>query len=291
MPEAMTYLDHALTVEIHAGLDLESGRFQIVFSTLDPGTGLPPEVTLGFLPPEDGTGRGQGHVSYRIRPKPGLPSGTEIFNIAWITFDFAETIATDQVDPHDPSQGTDPARQARNTLDAAAPVSQVRPLPAESTRTTFTLEWDAADEPDGSGIAAVDLFVAVDRGPWMLWTNQPAGNQVEFTGEPGHRYAFYSVAHDYAGHIEPAPEVADTATQIASSVALTLSLQRDPQDGTLVVGWPTATDRHYTLLQAPSLEGPWVSVPGFTDLPGTGSAMLYRAAATSPAQYYRVRWL
>ena len=58
----------------------------------------------------------------RHRPRPGilqlhrladqdLPTGTELRNIAYITFDGAETIATNQVDPHDPSQGTDPEKE------------------------------------------------------------------------------------------------------------------------------------------------------------------------------------
>jgi len=38
-----------------------------------------------------------------MKPLPGLTSGTEIRNVAHIMFDFGETIATNQIDPHDPS--------------------------------------------------------------------------------------------------------------------------------------------------------------------------------------------
>ena len=67
-----------------------------------------------------------GHVSYTIRPKRGLPSGTQIRNVAMITFDVNPPIATDQVDPHDPSRRTDPEKQALVTIDATPPaVAQV----------------------------------------------------------------------------------------------------------------------------------------------------------------------
>ena len=36
--------------------------------------------------------------------------------MALITFDSQETIATNQVDPHDPSQGTDPSKECLNTI-------------------------------------------------------------------------------------------------------------------------------------------------------------------------------
>ena len=45
------------------------------------------------------TGRGLGCVSYVIRPKPGLATGTEIRNVATIQFDFGEVIDTNQIDP------------------------------------------------------------------------------------------------------------------------------------------------------------------------------------------------
>ncbi len=58
---------------------------------------MPPEDPLtGFLPPEDGTGRGQGHVSFLIRPKVNVALGTRITNTANIVFDTNEPIATNE---------------------------------------------------------------------------------------------------------------------------------------------------------------------------------------------------
>lgn len=64
-------------VHIQAGIDTGTGEAFAYFYSIDPETGLTPPVGIGFLPPEDGSGRGRGHFSYVIRHDPGLLSGTE----------------------------------------------------------------------------------------------------------------------------------------------------------------------------------------------------------------------
>jgi RHS repeat-associated protein len=286
--QSITYLSRELLVEVRAELDLESGRLQVVFSTTDPATGLPPAVLLGFLPPEDGTGRGQGHVTYRIRPKAGLPSGTQISNVARITFDFTETIATDQVDPHDPGKGTDPAKQARNTLDSAAPVSRVLPLPETSSPPGFTVTWEAADEVNGTGISGVDVFVSTNGGVWTLWLEKATNSSAVFPGSPGNRFAFFSVARDHAGHVETMPESADASTRVAGVTAVQLRHLSASPPGTLTLSWPSLSEGRYTLLYANDLNGPWQVVPGQESLPGTGGEMRYSAPASAAAAFYRL---
>ncbi len=83
----MTYNGVSFDVQIEAGIRLTSGEVYAKFTSLDPLTGLPPAVDIGFLPPENGTGRGQGHVSYVVKQKTGLPTGVESRNIAQIVFD------------------------------------------------------------------------------------------------------------------------------------------------------------------------------------------------------------
>ena len=73
-----------------------------------------------------------GYISYNIKAKQNLTTGTEIRNIAYITFDYTETIATNQIDPHDPSAGTDPNLECLITIDAHLPDSYIEPLNAES---------------------------------------------------------------------------------------------------------------------------------------------------------------
>ena len=66
-----------------------------VLDSIDPETGgAPTGIDDGFLPVNDETGRGEGHISFRIRPKPETPVGTEIFNNAEIVFDQNDPIFT-----------------------------------------------------------------------------------------------------------------------------------------------------------------------------------------------------
>ena len=39
-------------------------------------------MLIGFLPPEDGTGRGLGYFSYTVMARAGLPTGTQFRNVA-----------------------------------------------------------------------------------------------------------------------------------------------------------------------------------------------------------------
>ncbi|MCA9047934.1 MAG: RHS repeat-associated core domain-containing protein, partial [Planctomycetaceae bacterium] len=202
-----------INVEISVGLRPETGEVTARFVSLDPDTGLPPEVQFGFLPPEDGTGRGQGYFSFIIRHQSGLATGTEIRNVADIVFDFSETIATNQVDPHDPSQGTDPNKEALVTIDAEGPTSVVSPLPGKSPA-MFQVSW-TGDDGAGSGIGTYDVFVSEDGGGFTLWLNDTTETSSEFTGEDGKTYAFYTVATDGVGFTESIPQQADTQTTVS----------------------------------------------------------------------------
>src|SRR5690606_612036 len=150
----------------NGGIDFASGLVTIVWQSLDPETGLPPDVLTGFLPPEDGTGRGMGHVSFTVRAKADLPTDTAIRNVADIRFDINEIISTDQVDPQDRSKGIDPDKQALVTLDGDHPDSAIGVLPAETGGEEFLVSWSGTDT--GSGIAGFDIYVSVNDGPWNL---------------------------------------------------------------------------------------------------------------------------
>ena len=56
--------------QVAIDLDFNSATGQVTaqFQSIDPATGLPFSGLTGFLPPEDGTGRGQAHFSYTVRP-------------------------------------------------------------------------------------------------------------------------------------------------------------------------------------------------------------------------------
>jgi YD repeat-containing protein len=220
----------ALELQVRIALDHGTGRIEALFSTLDPVAGLPPTVAYGFLPPEDGSGRGQGHFSYVIRPRADLASGATLANVAVITFDFGEVIATNQVDPHDPGAGTDPAKECRLTLDALPPVSSVTPLTAENA-------WDVIVTCTGSdahsGIGSYALYVRDNGGPWTYWTTTATGTAI-YTGETDHTYGFYSVATDNAGNVETKTATVEASTTV--TLNRYISVNADPPAGGTVEG-------------------------------------------------------
>jgi hypothetical protein len=65
----MHYNGQDFEVQIEAGINLATGQVFAHFYSIDPDTSLPPDVLTGFLPPEDGTGRGMGTCLLPHRPE------------------------------------------------------------------------------------------------------------------------------------------------------------------------------------------------------------------------------
>lgn len=186
-------------VDLNLSLDFTTGEIRWTFRSVDPRTGeTPMGVFDGFLPVEDGSGRGQGWVSYNILPKGSLPTGTVVDQQASIFFDFNEAVITNT---------------HRNTIDRDRPTSSVNPLPAVSTNPTFLVQWGGSDT--GAGIAGYDIYVAEDGGPFTLWLNNTTATSASFAGQDGKRYDFYSVARDRAGWNETAAGVSQAFTSVA----------------------------------------------------------------------------
>ncbi len=219
----MTFDGQSFNVLVQVGINLLSGLVTAQFYSIDPTTQLPPGVLVGFLPPEDGTGRGMGYFTYTIMPNPGLPTGTQIRNVANVSFDEQPIIATDQVSETDPTQGTDPSKEALVTIDAGPPASAVAPLPAVTTTTGFTVSWSGSDDAVGSGIAGYNIYVSDNGGPYTLFTSGDSSGSATFTGQNGHTYGFYSIATDNVGNQETAKSVPDTSTTVNAPVTETWS--------------------------------------------------------------------
>ena len=213
----MSYGGVDFEVHVQAGLDSATGLLTVRFMSIDPVTGLPPaNSNAGFLPPEDGTGCGMGFIKYTVMPKAGLPTGTELRNIALITFDFIETIATNQIDPHDPSKGTNPDLECLSRIDGSAPASQVAALPA-AVRPIFTVNWGGADDSAGSGVRDYTVMVSTNGGPYTTWLARTEATSGIFVGQPLTTYSFYSLAADNVGNTQAAPAAADTTTTTQSN--------------------------------------------------------------------------
>jgi len=84
-----------LLVDITASLDTLNRTITWVFDSIDPDTGgAPTGIDDGFLPVNDQSKRGEGYVTFRIRPLPGTEIGSKIFNDADIFFDQNNPIIT-----------------------------------------------------------------------------------------------------------------------------------------------------------------------------------------------------
>ena len=188
-----------IMVGVVAGLNRTTRELTLSLSAIDPQTGwFPEDPLIGFLYPNDSTGRGQGSISYSISPKAGLPSGTVINNRAKIVFDFNDPIDTPEV---------------HNTLDTTAPSSSVATIPV-TTSTEFTVNWSGSDEAGGSGIATYDVYIAVDATPFALWIAGTKTTSATIKGESSRTYAFYSIATDNVGHRQGTPAAAQASILI-----------------------------------------------------------------------------
>ena len=84
-----------LAVNVSGMFNPQAGRTEWRVAVLDTNTGFwPMDALSGILPPEDGSGRGQGHVKLRVKPKVSVPLGTFITNTATIVFDNNDPITT-----------------------------------------------------------------------------------------------------------------------------------------------------------------------------------------------------
>lgn len=222
---------NAILVEVAAHLDVPTRLLTLTLTALDPNTGWYPEDPLtGFLYPNDDTGRGDGSISFLVRPLSSLPTGATITNRADIIFDYNDPIITPQV---------------LNTIDGHAPTSAVQPLPELSGR-IFPVQWSAQEDPGGSGLAGVDVFVTVDGTNMVSWLDRTLATSGWFIGEVGHSYAFHTEARDNVGNVEAAPATPDAVTFVPTN--------------------------------APILE----AVTNFTAMPGTSAEFTNRVAQGSP---------
>ena len=192
-------INSSLSVRIQGSLNPGTGLLKWTFTSLDPGTGLPPsDPTVGFLPPDTDGIKGQGSVSFTIKPMSALITGTQITNQATVVFDANAPINT-------PTW--------LNTIDVTAPASAVGTLPAVETTATFPVSWAGSDI--GSGIAFYNISVSDNSGPFTAWLSQTTAAAANYSGQPGHAYGFYSIATDRAGNVQAAKSVADATTTVS----------------------------------------------------------------------------
>ncbi len=206
-------------VNVTATIDERTGIATWIFTTIDPTTGaIPLDPSVGFLPPDNANGIGEGFVSYTIMANQSDPTGTLINAQATVTFDTQAPLNTPQI---------------FNTIDAGTSLtSSVAALPAATTSTQFNVSWSGTDAFNGSAISSYSIFVSDNGGPYVAWLTNTTLVSAPFIGQVGHSYAFYSVATDNTGNVQPIPTAAQATIQILSPLSVNsyIAVSPDPRN-------------------------------------------------------------
>ncbi|WP_208492247.1 putative Ig domain-containing protein [aff. Roholtiella sp. LEGE 12411] len=187
-------------VDVSAGIDITTGEAFWTITTIDPETGeIPEDALAGFLPPNNEDGAGDGFVNYSIRTRRDVQTGAVIDAEARIVFDTEEPIDTPPI---------------FNTIDAGTPSSTINALPSTTDTAEFLVNWSGSDDSNGSALANYTIYVSDNGSPFTPWLENTTLTEASYIGEPGHTYAFYSVARDNAGNSQAVPSTAQATIQI-----------------------------------------------------------------------------
>jgi hypothetical protein len=176
-----------LITEVTLKLDKPKGIATWYFISIDPATGnLPDDPLVGFLPPNDEDGAGQGSVMFTIKLKEGVPDDVVVANRATIIFDNNPPIITPTWE---------------NKKDVIPPASTL--LRAIAINDTLVeLRWTGSDNPDGSGIYCYDIYMKPENGNYERIIAKSTNESATVKIEKDVKYALYSIATDHAGNRE-----------------------------------------------------------------------------------------
>lgn len=204
--------EQGIYVDITAGVNIVTREAFWIFQSIDPLTGLPStDVDKGFLPVKDTTFTfendtlgvgipGDGFANFIIKPSQSSQTRDTVAAFASIVFDIEEEILTN-VEVH--------------TIDAFAPTSSIAALPETSQVENLQLIVNVEDDPEGSGVLDFDLYVSENDDPYVLFASSLTENVVQFNGQPGSNYRFYTRARDNVLNLE-AKNTADVETTIST---------------------------------------------------------------------------
>lgn len=187
-------------VDLVAGLDVVKQEAFWTFNSIDPETGLSPwQVDRGMLPVNDSTHIGEGFLKFQLKPNPNMETGDTISFAANIVFDQNDTI---------------PTNRWCVTIDAGMPVSKVKGKVDSKNENLYHLTLHAADDEGGSGLKRVVLYQANNFGIYEEFAVCPLDTVIDFEGEPGRQYSFFTLAEDNVGNLEPLKETADLVINV-----------------------------------------------------------------------------
>ncbi len=177
-----------------------------------------------------------------------------------------------------------------NTLDAVKPEIAVQALPTAADAASFLVSWAGSDDEGGSGLAAFNVFVSDNDGPFAPWLLGTQLTEAEFLGAEGHRYAFYSVAFDNAGNQESAPATPDATTVTPGGTATIGDLVWADTDGDGIQdagedGLPGVTVKLYLAGGTEPLAETTTDADGAYSFPDLDIAKSYFLEFIAPAGY------
>ncbi|MCX6270147.1 MAG: hypothetical protein NTU44_02825 [Bacteroidetes bacterium] len=213
-------------VDVTAGINLGNNTVFWIFQAIDPATGLPPEDPLtGMLPINDTlTHRGEGNVSFNIKPKSTTQTGDSLKAAAVIVFDLNPPL---------------PTNTWTNTADAIAPVSHINALSSSYDTTSILITITGNDDTGGSGVEKADLYVSENNGPFLKYGEGRVNEAIRFDGKPCTSYGFFSIASDNTGNTEPMKNHAEGVTTLKPPPTVTVQ--------PLSVQAGQGTDAHFSL--------------------------------------------
>jgi hypothetical protein len=254
-------------VQVNATLNPGTGVITWLLQSVDPVTGqLVTDPLAGFLPPDNAQQAGEGYVTYTVRSRGSLGTGTRILNQANIVFDVNAPILTPIV---------------TNTIDATPPVSAMAVLPATTSLTNLVVSWSGTDA--GSGIASYEIFVSVNGGSWTPWQVGATNTSAAFPAAYGNTYAFYSVAVDAAGNVEAAPVVPGTTTAVQPVIT---SVTQNA--GNISFAWSAVVGKTYQVQYTTNLtQAVWHNL-GSAVTANSATMTASDSLGANPQRFYRI---
>ena len=148
-------------LDVTAGVDVDSGIATWLLTAIDPSTGLPVATpALSIMP------AGQsGTVGYTIEATSTATTGTTIDAAARIVYDSQQPLDSNTVSA---------------TLDAVPPTTTYSVTDLGNGQ--YFIQWRAADDAAGSGVANSTVYVSLDDGAWQPADQYTTANSFTFQG-------------------------------------------------------------------------------------------------------------
>jgi hypothetical protein len=147
-------------------------------------------------------------VQFSVTPSSGVTTGTRLTEKATIVFENLPPIDTPSV---------------FNTLQVGTPSSYVNPLASPVLDTNINLSWVGVGVPGGNGIASYSIYVSQNGGSYTAWLSNTTALQATYPGTPGSTYAFFSIALDNSGGVQPVPGAPDATVYVSSNLPPNIS--------------------------------------------------------------------